>query len=351
MPRSSLLTRRSRISAVSIALVAALSVSACEAGASGELDSVQSVTFPGAYYLTDVVAQEKGFFEDEGLDVDFVKPQSGTTSTQLMQSGQVGLMISDGILTLSAQDKGLGITLVGSLYNRSAWTIYASNADPGLAGTAKENPNGLGALRGKRIGVTGINAGTDLTLQSVLRSNGIAPEKDVNRIGVGLLTAAVGQFENGGLDAYVFGAPATDVLGKDGLAHPFYDVSSGPPSSANVLQGAMLASTKWLNSGNHRDVTKRWIAAHEAALKWIMDPANLEEAGTLFAEAFGGSTEAGVQSVRQMVENIYPHNREGLKVPRPEFDNSVRILQELGQVDGAAPTYDEAVDELGRAPQ
>lgn len=347
--RSLMLTNRSRVLATSTAVICALSLSSCGSD-SGGLDRVQSVTFPGAYYLTDVVADQKGFFEDHGLEVGFIKPQSGTTSTQLMESGQVGLMISDGILTLIGQDKGLGITLVGSLYNRSAWTVYASDSDPDLAGTTSDNPKGLKALEGKRIGVTGINAGTDLTLQGVLSADGIDPQKDVNRIGVGLLTAAVGQLENGGLDAYVFGDPATDVLG-DGLAHPFYDVSTGPPSSANVLQGAMLASTKWLEKGDNRDVARRWIAAHEDALAWISAPENLDEAGAMFAKAFGGSVEAGVESVRKVVAEVYPHNLDGLQVPRAEFANTARAVEQLGQVDGSGPTYDQAVDNLGRAPE
>lgn len=330
-------------------LLAAGALSACGGNASSDgLDEIKSVTFPGAYYLTDVVADEKGFFEDEGLDVEFIKPQSGTTSTQLMESGQIPLMINDGVLTITAQDKGLGLSMIGSLYNRSAWTIYAADDDPDLAGTADENPAGIGALEGKSIGVTGINAGTDLALQSVLEANDLDPESDVNRLGVGLLTSAIGQFSNGGIDAYVFGDPAGEMLADDDLAHPFYSVSESDEAAANVVQGGLVASTKWLESDGNREIAERWVTAHQKALDWIQDPENLQEAGELFAEAFGGTPEGGAEAVTNLIENIYPHNLDGLKVPRAEYENSIGLLAELGQLSDTGPSYEDAVDSIGQ---
>jgi hypothetical protein len=138
------------------------------------------------------------------------------------------------------------------------------------------------------------------------------------------------------------------MLGKDKLAHRFYSIVDADPTIADVLQGDMIASTKWLNAGNHRDVAKRWIAAQEKALDWIQDPKNLQEAGALFASAFGGTPQGGVAAVQDLDKTIFPHNLKGLKVPRTEFANSVNQLKSLGMFTGKAPSYDEAVDKLGR---
>ena len=58
------------------------------------------------------------------------------------------------------------------------------------------------ALKGKRIGVSGIGAGTDHALILMLKSVGLS-EKDVTRIGIGEQQAAIGQLSAGAIDAFV----------------------------------------------------------------------------------------------------------------------------------------------------
>lgn len=327
-----------------------MSASGASAAPAGQLDEVRSVTYPGGgFYITDYIADKKGFFAEEGLNVKFIKPQSGVTAVQLMASGEIAFMINDGLLTMLAQSKGLGVTIIGSMLNRSLWTLYTSDKNADLAGTAKTNPNGLKALKGKTIGVTGINAGTDLNVQSVLAAHGLNPNKDVKRIGIGLLTAAIGQFENGGIDAYVYyGPPADEMLAKNKLAHRFYSGNESGSPIANIIQGGMIASTKWLNTGNNRDVARRWIVAQEKAINWLKDPKNLQEASQFFAAVSGGTPEGGAKAIQELIETVYPHNLQGLKVPRSEFASTAAQLEKLGLLSSKAQSYDEAVDKMGR---
>lgn len=327
-----------------------ISASGASAAPAGQLDEVRSVTYPGgSFYITDYVADKKGFFAEEGLSVKFIKPQSGVTAVQLMASGEIAFMINDGLLTMLAQSKGLGVTIIGSMLNRSLWTIYTADKNADLAGTAKTNPNGFKALKGKTIGVTGINAGTDLNVQSVLAAHGLDPNKDVKRIGIGLLTSAIGQFENGGIDAYAYyGPPADEMLGKNKLAHRFYAGNEADSPIASILQGGMVASTKWLNTGNNRDVARRWIAAQEKTIHWLKDPKNRQEASVLFAEVSGGTPEGGAKAIQELSETVYQHNLKGLKVPRNEFANTALQLEKLGLLSGKAPSYDAAIDKMGR---
>jgi len=318
------------------------------AASDATLDEVYSVTYPANFYFSDFVAEKKGFFVAQGLKVKFITPQNGVNAVQLMASGQIAFMINDGVLTLLAQSRGLGLTMIGSMYNRSAWSLYVADRHSDLVGTASTNPRGLAALKGKRIGVTGINAGTDLGLQNLLKVNGLDPAKDVKRIGIGLIPSAIGQFENGGIDAYIYGHPGDDLLGKDKLAHRFMTFNEADPVIANFVQGGMVASTKWLNTGNNREIAQRWIAAQTKAIAWIQDPQNLQEAGALFATAFGGTVQGGIDTVRELSATVYPHNLPGMKVPRAEFANSVAQLENLGMLAGKAPSYEESVDAMGR---
>ena len=86
---------RLRVALTVTTLAGSLMVSASGASAApaGRLDEVRSVTYPGgSFYITDYVADKKGFFAEEGLSVKFIKPQSGVTAVQLMASGEIAFM-------------------------------------------------------------------------------------------------------------------------------------------------------------------------------------------------------------------------------------------------------------------
>lgn len=300
------------------------------------------ITFPGTYYFTDVVAQSQGFFKDHGLAVKFVKPQAGTSALQLLLSGSVDGLINDGALSVLPAAKGQDIKIIGSIYNRNAWKIYVSDKLTGLPSQSAGFPALIQALKGKTIGVTSIGAGTDLALQSVLIAAGMNPETDVHRVGIGLLQAAVGQFQAGRIDAYVFNAPAGSVLGASHLAHEYFDFATQAPKDfADVPQGTLITSGSWLKT--HTSTAKEWIAAEEEALKWIEQPGNLNTAGALYASSYGGTTAAGVTTVKSLVTDVYPYTLPGLKVPQSLFNNEVNLLVKVGLLKSGVASYSNIV--------
>ncbi len=81
--------------------------------------------YPGALlYTSDLVADQQGFFEDNGLSVDFVNPGDGATSMQLLANGKdTQGVIGDISGGLSARSKGQPIVAVGSVINKNLFQI------------------------------------------------------------------------------------------------------------------------------------------------------------------------------------------------------------------------------------
>ena len=300
------------------------------------------ITFPGTYYFTDAVAQQEGFFNKENLSVQFIKPQAGTSALQLLLSGTVNGLINDGALSVLAASKGQDIKIVGSIYNKNAWRIYASDKVASLSASNLGFPAAIQALKGKTIGVTSIGAGTDLAVQAIVRAAGMNPSTDVHRVGIGLLQAAVGQFQAGRIDAYVFNQPADSVLGDAHLAHPFFDFATQAPAEfANVPQGTLITTGSYLSG--HQAVVQRWITAEEDAMHWIQDPANAQKAGALFASSYGGTVSAGVSTVKFLDSEVYPSTAPGLKVSQSLFNNEVKLLTTVGLLKPGVASYNQIV--------
>jgi len=308
--------------------------------------SLTLVTFPNNYYFTDAVAQQEGFFKEHHLAVKFVKPQAGTSALQLLLSGSIDGLINDGALSVLPAAHGQNIKIIGSVYNRNGWTIYASSKDSKLAGNNAGFPAAILALKGATIGVTSIGAGTDLALQAILIAAGQNPNTYVHRVGVGLTAAALGQLQAGRIDAYVSGDPAGSIFSN--VAHPYFVLATQAPKAfADVPQGTLITSGGWLNS--HQAEAKEWVAAEAEALQWIENPANLQAAGNLFSSAFGGTSAAGLASVKFMIANVYPYTLPGLKISKSLFNNEVNLLVKTGLVKPGIANYNSTVAAFAQA--
>lgn len=77
-------TRRARILAGALATCLALSVSGCGGSESDSSTVRVAVTTPSwnAGFATFLLSQAEGYFEDEGIDVEFTLPPSGTQAAQ-----------------------------------------------------------------------------------------------------------------------------------------------------------------------------------------------------------------------------------------------------------------------------
>mgnify|MGYP006406447117 CR=1 FL=1 len=121
-----------------------------------------------------ILAQEKGYFTDAGLEVELVSPADPNEPPRMVAAGRVDLAVSYQPELHLAQREGLDLRRVGTLVE-TPLTCLVVRAD----GPVQE----MADLKGRKVGfaVAGVQ---EMLLNAMLSHNGVAPA-EVEQINIG----------------------------------------------------------------------------------------------------------------------------------------------------------------------
>jgi ABC-type nitrate/sulfonate/bicarbonate transport system substrate-binding protein len=128
------------------------------------VDTVKlSIASTSSNYAPYFVAIEKGYFKEEGLNIELIKAPGGTATAALL-SGDVPYSTS-GSAAMSAAMKGAPIKLVYFPWDRPTYQVWATQ--PGI--------NSLQDLKGKTIGIQSRGDTFEIAMRMILMKEGIDP--------------------------------------------------------------------------------------------------------------------------------------------------------------------------------
>ena len=126
--------------------------------------------FPNVDHLPIYVAQHRGFFADEGLEIKIISPSETSDALKLAAAGQVDLAVSYEPQTIIAAARGLDVVVIGRLIEHPLTTLLF------LKGRGIRVPRDL---EGKKIGYT-VPGLMDVLLGAFARLNGIQQYESIN---------------------------------------------------------------------------------------------------------------------------------------------------------------------------
>lgn len=217
------MSRGSRFPAIlALLLTAALLLSACGgagtgggSGAEGGPEKSKIVLAVGGAeclcYLPTLLAYELGYFEEEGLTVDFQDLQGGSKSLQALQGGSADVVSGYYEHTIRMQVKeGKPITSFVN-FSRVPGLVLA------VSKHAADRINSVADLKGAKVGVTAAGSSTHNFINYLLAQEGLQPS-DISVVAVGLGATAVAALEQGSVDAAVLLDPAvTQLMSRDSI--------------------------------------------------------------------------------------------------------------------------------------
>jgi NitT/TauT family transport system substrate-binding protein len=178
-----------------------------------------------------MTAKDRGYYRQEGLDVNFVLMPAAIASRASI-AGNVDFATVGGS-ALTASLGGAPLRLLFSSFNRSLFWLYSK---PEIAEVRE--------LKGKRIGVSSIGSGPDSMLRDLLRTHGLQPGKDVAILAVGVDSSRYASLANNLTDAVVLSTPYNFVAQDAG----FKELVSFVKHDWVELQGCIVTREAVLHS-------------------------------------------------------------------------------------------------------
>src|SRR5262249_7782568 len=150
------------------------------------------------------IAQDLGIWTRHGLDVDLRLIESSTGVPALI-AGETQAAAVGGSELLNAAAEGADLAIVAGLTKTFSFRFMAP-----------EGPRAAGALRAKRVGVSRSGPSSDLPPRLALQRLGLVPNRDVEIVQVGSLSARLQALESGAIQGGVAQPPDTARLAKLG---------------------------------------------------------------------------------------------------------------------------------------
>ncbi len=160
------------------------------------------------YYLPLTIAEQKGYFKDEGLEVEIPDFPGGAKALQAMIGGSADMVSGAYEHTITQQAKGQNIEAL-VLQGKDAGIVLAM---PKAKAAAYKSP---ADLKGMKIGVTAPGSSTNMFVNILLAKAGLKPDA-VSIIGVGAGGGAVAIMKRGEIDALANLDPVIATLEASG---------------------------------------------------------------------------------------------------------------------------------------
>ncbi len=225
------------------------------------------------YYLPLTVAEQLGYFKDEGLDVNIVDFAGGARALQAVVGGSADVVSGAFEHTVNMQSKGQFMR---------AFVLQGLAPQIVLGVNPKTMPDfkTIADLKGKKVGVTAPGSSTNVMVNFLLAKAGLKPS-DVAIVGVGASQGAVAAMTSGQIDAISNLDPVITLLQRGGNLKIVSDtrdpkeaerVFGGPmpagclyapqtfldrnPNTAQAMTNAMVRANKWIQAAGPGDIIK-----------------------------------------------------------------------------------------------
>jgi len=267
---------RSRFLSSFLIVILLLATCACAANPKPQHPPLQVayVLWPG--YFPVIIAQEKGYFAEEGVEVELIFPQSSSDVRADLLAGNI-----DGLtFTLAG--------IVGASGEGDVHVIFATDESCGAdAVVASADIQTIEDLKGKRIGV-GFGGYGEIILSAMFENSELTMD-DTTLLDV-IGEDVPGEIVAGNIDAGVTWEPYVSQSVREG-AHVLFDTEQTPGLIPDVM--AFHGSTLRERPEDVRAFVRAWFRAVDY---WLANP---DEGAQLIAEAIDIEPEdASLEGIR-----------------------------------------------------
>ena len=225
------------------------------------------------YYLPLTIAEQLGYFKDEGLTVNIADFAGGSQALRAVVGGSADVVSGAYEHTLNMQPKGQYLQCF----------VQQGRAPQIAIGISKEKAKTYKSpkdLKGLKVGVSAPGSSTHMIVNYFISRDGLKPS-DISVVGVGLGATAIAALKSGQIDAVSNTDPVMTKLEQDGDVKIIADtrtlkgteqVLGGPmpagclyapvdfikknPRTVQALTNAIVRADKWIHTASPQDVLR-----------------------------------------------------------------------------------------------
>jgi len=295
-------------------------------------------------YLPLTIAERRGYFRNEGLNVEISDFQGGARALQSLVGGSADVVCGAYEHAIYMAHKGVAIKAIALQTNSFGLVV-------GVGKEKAASYRSLGDFKGLKVGVTAPGSASAIGLRMLLSKASLTAD-DISIIGIGGGPAAVVAVKSGKVDAVANFDPVISILERDSAIQTLVDTRrdkdldylyGGPfPASAFYMTAAFVER-------NPR-TAQAFANAISAALAWI-NSASTDEIVAAVPEEYHGQDRA---LYREMVERnrgrYSPDGRISLEGAQRVFGNLVAFEETLKDAKvNVAQTFDNSFIEKAPA--
>jgi ABC-type nitrate/sulfonate/bicarbonate transport system substrate-binding protein len=168
-------------------------------------------------FLTAGVGHKRGFFRDEGFDMELIRMNANISVTAL-STADIDYTMIFGSVVRGAM-RGMPLRVVACFMDSSTHMLIA-----------RPEYKSIGDLKGKTLAVSTYGATSDVAARMMMKHGGVDPERELKIIPLGAERARFGALREGIVDVAVLSPPADSEASRYGLnvLSRFYEIYKMP---------------------------------------------------------------------------------------------------------------------------
>jgi putative hydroxymethylpyrimidine transport system substrate-binding protein len=270
---------RRTLAAATVSLVAFTGLAAC--GGSDDkttsdgltkITMIQDWPTPWVGWIPWIVADEKGYFKDAGLDVTIQAPATVSDPVKFISTGRADVAFTTSLDVVLADEQGASVRSIGAVTQTNNWGLIFKGTAPSMD-----------SLAGKKIAIYQ-DAWTKAQLGAMLKSADLTLD-DVDLVTAPDDTAPLLMADKVDSATGITNAEMTEVEVGGGSPSILLAKDYGVP---NVYVQVLAANDTWLDS--HQTEAKSFMSAIQKATDWSVQ--NPDEALKIFQDVYPKALDA-----------------------------------------------------------
>lgn len=267
-------------------------------------------------YLPAKLAEQLGYFKEEGLDVELQSQPAGVDAENELLAGAVQAVVGFYDHSIDLQTKGKEITAI-VIFGQVPGEVEL------VSTKASATVKSMADVKGKTLGVTGLGSSTNFLTQYLASRHGITSNQ-FSVLPVGADNTFIAAMKQGRIDAGMTTEPTVSQMLKTGDAKVLVDMRS-VEGTVKALGGLYPASSlyvqrNWLNA--HKDEASKLARAFVKTLKFIKTHSAAEIADKMPKDYYGNNKALYVQAL----ENSLPMYSADGKMPAGGPETVLAVL-------------------------